>query len=502
MVTTTSRQNSSGFFIGVGCPGCGAVLALDEGFFVTSCSYCGSVLRVLMPEIPPAFMVKSGLDTTRVRFHLDRHLKNHNQPLTGSDLQFKRIYYPYWKVDASLLKARNRIEERVYVSEAGSESQTEHVDRKQKTDIRITPYTVTVAAGAPLAGLPDSLGVRSESIRMVPFSQDNLEGDFDALPVLRSWDQIRSRIVQAVARMNEINPAAFGRNITRLFTPEFSLVYFPFYAVESYEERYRRFLLDGLTGRVLSTGDPVEQPQPVLNIADGQQAVTEPQAARPPAVVDRISFAEDDVPLEPPEFSPGELNVDFHRCTNCGVDLPAVQSCVYYCRNCKEMQILERSEISSVTVEMAGDSAGPDDRLVPFWWLTLSGPDAGRLGKLFGSLKPVDRLVIPAFETAHFDGMYKLSRRITAAFDKLPRHRTQALDDRCIPVQVRPAQAVANAEIIICREMLERGLALPDETTSLRTDQAGLVYVPFHLENYFYMDSVLNAITLERVLID
>jgi len=63
-----------------------------------------------MPDTPAAFMAQSGVADHEIRFHIDRYLKQNDLPLTGSTLQVKRLYYPYWKVDATVLKLRNKTE--------------------------------------------------------------------------------------------------------------------------------------------------------------------------------------------------------------------------------------------------------------------------------------------------------------------------------------------------------------------------------------------------------
>jgi len=64
----------------------------------------------------------------------------------------------------------------------------------------------------------------------------------------------------AVAALSSISPADFGRNLTRLFNPSWSLVYFPYIIVDEYGDAYRRFVVDGLVGRVIKTSMP-EQPR-------------------------------------------------------------------------------------------------------------------------------------------------------------------------------------------------------------------------------------------------
>ncbi len=68
---TQTSKNQSGFYIGVGCPGCGGELALESEFFVISCDHCGSVLRVTLPEIPPAYMVAAKVSKREARFGID-----------------------------------------------------------------------------------------------------------------------------------------------------------------------------------------------------------------------------------------------------------------------------------------------------------------------------------------------------------------------------------------------------------------------------------------------
>ena len=139
---TQTSKNQSGFYIGVSCPGCGGELKLEDEFFVLACGHCGSVLRVTMPEIPPAYLVSARVTEREARFAIDRYLKENGLPLTDSSLQFKRIYYPYWKVDAVLLKVRNRIETREHGCDENGQS--DYVTEKEKTDISLTPYSTTM----------------------------------------------------------------------------------------------------------------------------------------------------------------------------------------------------------------------------------------------------------------------------------------------------------------------------------------------------------------------
>jgi len=65
-----------------------------------------------MPETPPAYLAPAKVSRREMRFKIDRYLKKRGLPLSDSTIDVKRLYYPYWKIDAILLKLRNRIEER------------------------------------------------------------------------------------------------------------------------------------------------------------------------------------------------------------------------------------------------------------------------------------------------------------------------------------------------------------------------------------------------------
>ena len=100
-----------GFYIAASCPACGAELELESDFLTTSCSSCGSVLRILTPTLPPAYVVKAKIVIDKdVRFHIDRHLKGNAEPLTDSLDDVRKFYFPYWKIDAILLRLRHRKE--------------------------------------------------------------------------------------------------------------------------------------------------------------------------------------------------------------------------------------------------------------------------------------------------------------------------------------------------------------------------------------------------------
>ncbi len=496
MLTATSKKPRSGFFIGVGCPGCGGDLELDSDFFVIDCKYCGSVLRVLKPDSPVAYMIPNRLTETEARFHLDRYLKERGEPLTGGSVMIKKLYYPYWKVDGTLLKLRNKTERKTIYSE--TDSTIQHTTETNRSDLSLSPYSITVGAGARMPSVPESLGVRAETVTVKPFASENVEGDFDALPILRPWERVRKRLDLSLATIGDIDQADFGKNLTRLFDPVFSLVYFPYFLVESYDPSYRRFALEGLTGRVAGTvgAQPMQQPAD-WDEMDGK-VMKDASYRLDKAEVD----ADEEIFEEPPEISFGELEVDFHRCTNCGVDLPPSLSWVYICHNCHQLKMLEKGDYQLSSIDIAEHEESPNTTLVPFWWLRLPEEQAVKFRTLMGGLGTPDKIVIPALRSQNYEALHRLAKRMTAASLKMPVTTVDELDDRFLNVRVSLTEAIAQAEVIITREMINLGRRGDEAVMELTPLEVGLLYVPFRAENYFFVDTVLGAVSMEKTLLE
>src|SRR5574341_1979741 len=158
METVQTHKAKQGFFIEVGCPGCGGELEINSDFFITSCTHCGTPLRLILPDSPPAYLLSNRLSEQEARFKIDRLLKSKGLPLTGQTLVYKSLYYPYWKIEAKLLRCRNRKEKiSVQIDDSTAE---EIVDYSERSQVTLAPFHITVAASKYIAGIPDSIGVR------------------------------------------------------------------------------------------------------------------------------------------------------------------------------------------------------------------------------------------------------------------------------------------------------------------------------------------------------
>jgi len=112
-----------------------------------------------------------------------------------------------------------------------------------------------------------------------------------------------------------------------------------------------------------------------------------------------------------------------------------------------------------------------------------------------------DQLIIPAFRLRNFEAVYRLTRRITSAAPQLDFEELTNPDDRMHAVDVGPSEALVLAEVVCARERmaLSSSMELPGLSGSIK--RLSLLYAPFHPEHYFYVDSILGAVTFEKSLI-
>ncbi len=472
-----TRNKKGGFYIGISCPGCGGELEIQSDFFILGCTHCDSSLRIIMPGTPPAYMIESNKTKRAIRYQIDRYLKKNSLPLTASQIDIKPIYAPYWKIDAVVLKVRNTTIERTrygddynnYAGYGGHEKVTTY--EQKKTDIRLVPFNTTQIALDTASCFPHSLGLRTEYIKMNPFSRDNIDDEFFCLPATKEWSQVINDLDNNVSSVNELSTADFGINKTEIFHPVGSIVYFPYFIVDSpHGGETRQFYVDGVSGRVLKYS-------------------TE-------------SLYNDSHKSDLPGIEFGELRIEFHRCPNCGIDLPGEQSFVYICNNCQELVLLEKYPFVENQIYSAESINNPADRMFPFWSMKLSGDDQGKIRRMFGGIYNSDRLVLPGFKLPNFESMYRLSKRMSAAVAKIDLAAVEKLDRRFMPVNLSLTEALTLAEVMIYRDSVGKGMRHSFGESEFFPTEASLFYAPFHPESYFYVDSVLGAVTFEKNLVE
>ncbi|MBU8934228.1 MAG: hypothetical protein KOO62_09505 [candidate division Zixibacteria bacterium] len=443
-----------------------------------TCDFCGSVLRVIRPEIPSAYVVPPKVNQREVRFSIDRYLKENDQPLTGSDIAYKRVYYPYWRVEAIALKTRNRITSKVDRGDANVRHDSfappvHHSSpiKEKHTDVTLSPFAITIAATGVLTGIPPTLGVRTDYLKVTLFAEGNLDERYDVLPVTVPWDEAEGRVQKSAQGVGMITTAEFGRNRTELYRPTGSIVYFPFFLAESLAGRdYRRWIVDGVSGRVQYC---LEEPEEIVT------------SDQPAEVLMKF----------------GQLEIEHHRCAHCGVDLPGEQSHVYICHNCDELTIIEEHPVFRNQLQVTTETGAEGDMLVPFWSMQFSHRKGWTVGSILGGSPDLNCLVIPAFRTSNFEEIYKLACTMTAVAPRLDLTSLSGFK-RCMQsVGIGPTEALITAQVVCARARLGVSASLDIPDIQAAVTRISLFFVPFHLEHYFMSDSVLNSVTFSKQLL-
>ncbi len=481
----TNSNNNTGFTIGVTCPGCGGSLELQEDFHIILCKFCDSVLRLVQPDAPVAYLAKGRVSPSEIRFNIDRYLKKNNLPLSSGNLQIKNLYQPYWKVDAILIKIRNRIDKRIVFTT--SEEDGSGTKEVRESETSVSAYRATALAGTAVKGMPIAIGLRADYIKMFPFSKDIVQDNFDVMPITLSADYVLENSFKKFASYGETSVDSVGVNRTELLQPKFSLIYFPFHLIESYDGGYSRFLLDGVTGAILNHNHP-NDPVTVIDTKENSEIDMTDD--------DTSMRNEPEVESEPTQF--GNIDVTFHRCTNCGEDLPSRESQLFICRNCQTVVFLEQPLVPVADVRRTTIDNNITDLLFPFWSFKIDCEEhSGR--NVFAGLFESDRVVIPAFKMVSFEAIYRLSCRMSGMVPRLNLETVHDVDKKYIPVDLGPNRADGYALAIIYRHVLARNENIVLDDVNFKPLEAELIFAAFHPESYFFVDSVVGAVTFEKV---
>jgi hypothetical protein len=275
------------------------------------------------------------------------------------------------------------------------------------------------------------------------------------LSVTRSSDDAIDAATKATFAVGRMEQEGSRANGTQLFHPRGSVIYFPYYMLDSFEfDGIRRFTIDGVTGRV--TGSEMLGETSTETASDNL-----------------IRF--------------GALGIEFHRCRNCGVDLPMSQSSVYRCHNCQRVEFLDWHPSLSKQLLIAGSKPDHKASLFPFWMITLQ-PE--------GTQKP-SRYVVPAFEMRNAETVYRLSSRMSTAIEHIPFEPLEEMITQTVPASRSIESALTLLEILWYRRAAENVVKAKGyhscDPTSIQ-----LLHVPFREEQYFYVDAVLQAVAFEK----
>jgi len=444
----------AGFGIDVSCPGCGGELSLQDDFATIRCRHCSSALRISMPALPPAFIIKPKLSAMQARPYLDRFLKEQDRELSPASISVESVYQPYWKFDSLILKLRHKLDVRREVTEYGDAREYEQVE-EVKQEISLTPHLVTISASPASDLFPYSLGMRTDYIRMKPFDGLRDDDEYVINPVETTIQHAYAQAEKGVQKLTDFGSATYNRDGSRLFGLRAALVYFPYYKLTfTVRGKVTSYVIDAVASRVVG------------------EAVVESTVA-PADVQDTESY--------------GKLGVELHRCTNCGEDLPTLNSFIYCCRNCGSICSLETDSEYDKKIHVAATGGNVKSTLMPFWRLDYQTGSGGEL----------TQIVVPAFRVKNLEAMWRLSSRLSASASQIDFAPEGAIESEMAPANVGLKEAKVLAHAIIARQDLKRREGSIKDL-NLIFGSATILLVPFHTESYFLVDSVLSAITIER----
>ena len=449
---------SAGYRIAGSCPGCGADVELDDDYLVTSCMHCGSALRILMPEGPPVYYVPSNASHTEARFRLDRYLRENDQTLTSSSVRFSTRWIPYWEIDGFTLKVRNKLTIEIE-SEPTIHNQESDPIEVRRRELTLQPFSISLLSSEESSGAPASLGFRIGQLSLRPLESDNDSVISRCQRVDCTESEAISRAHSSARSISNIADAPFGHNETFLFHPRLSLIYFPLIEATLGDQGDRESVayIDGVTLHIHGVGEREKRP---------------------------------DVALSAPH-SGGEIKIEAHRCRNCGEDFPHTKTYAHICQNCG-WHYISAAISANGRILVVGSPEGK--AMIPFWKLSAESGGAGK-----------SPMYIPAFGGQRFEQVYRVSRRATHVIPKFSGETDATTGLKTYPATVGPDTAAAIAEAVIYRAKHENtmgeyeNLPVPEDFTPVRAD---LVYIPFGISDYFYVDAIAGDLSIERALLD
>ena len=104
--------------------------------------------------------------------------------------------------------------------------------------------------------------------------------------------------------------------------------------------------------------------------------------------------------------------------------------------------------------------------------------------------------MIPAFRLRNTEAMYRLTKRMSAAAARMEFQDMPALSPRSAAVTVPLRDALTAVEVLWQRDLAGREMR-SNIDSGFKPVSAQLTFVPFAQEQYFYVDSILHAVTFE-----
>ncbi len=366
------------------CPGCGSPLEIQEGTISLSCSYCELIMRVGSPGRILKYFFESDLDDFTVKFAVERHLKKKGFPLKFERLESRQFHLPFYRFRGMSYAL---LSEKV----AGDDDEEHLMPLKKKVFHRkCRHFDLTIPAFDNKSFGLDSLGVRPEVMPLTAYRKEIFPHESIQVDIEVSPEEAKEKAMAmfffnlgfAAANKECLSSEMIGEGL--------SVIYYPVWAYSIQQNNMSSTMfIDGLNKRVFH---------------------------ETPGIFEYRTSGMDRSRAE-------EINPVQHKCPNCGFDLPASESSLFYhCENCQRSYLIEDDDY--VLTDMACAQYETGKKFHPFWQFEFEVENNDTVGKfsrmLTGEIPLIAKskannpfyIYVPAFRTANLSMLTSLGIRL------------------------------------------------------------------------------------------
>jgi predicted RNA-binding Zn-ribbon protein involved in translation (DUF1610 family) len=450
------------FRLGLTCCFCGAAIEVDEASRCTKCHHCGAALKIARGESSPIYLIENSLSDREVRFLIERHLKAAEMQLVSRWIDLRRLHVPYWRVRGLSFCVRAKEVEPRYESEGDGPvyEPPPMPESSPLPEVAIVPKDVSFCADDSRDWGLESLGVRSQNVRLTPLSRRHFEKHTIIPPTV-----IRP---EAIDRFR-ISVASLARASGKLLKEEVpvasvstTMICFPLW-VGRFVDR---------SGPHTVTFDPLSRRTVAIKDTDEDFSMLTRTAA----------LGADSVSVFP------------HRCPQCGTDLPMRErSVTYVCANCHRVYRETAAGYDQLPIKLLRSGAR-GETLMPFWVFELEA--GAKFQTLLNLLRCSDRVIfVPAFGISNPTRLIRLVSHYSAQSKKLEFDST-ALDQYTLAdVALSQEQASELIAPILWAMAVTKGLDSDPQVGQYApsVSEGELIWLPFGEDGYFLREQVTGA---------
>lgn len=448
------------FRLDIKCCFCGGRLDIDEASRCTRCGHCGSILKIVR-DSEPTYLIRDDVLKREVKFLVDRHLKNEGRSLVSSWNDLQKVYLPFRRVTGTVFRIGEKHEEEIQYDSEGNE-----VSRREKTtlDIKLVQKDVSYSANDEFDWGLQSLGIRTQTVALAPLDNESAS---DGL-FMRSTDtpdEGPKRLSAAARSMASIGLGDRAKTQLDVVGLEQMLIYFPVW-IGWITTREGRFIVqfDPVAKRVASLGEgeaPLPQSVPISHSAGVRAAA--------------------------------------HRCPNCGSDFPqAEKSVVYFCDNCRRLYSESDEGYAQISPKFVGTEE-KDTTLFPFWVFDVEASTYDGRAELLQVFKlsgfRSSKFYVPAFNVTNPSRILRLIGQYNSGAANLTFEnrieRRYTFSDVILPEAKAREMIFPLATAIAASRGYRFEYDSPTRGEGMAEPE--LVWMPYRLEKYFWLDQATGA---------